>query len=334
VKDDGRRNTGLTIAVVSFAAATIGCMTTTHRTEPSTLGVARRSADLEAVIDKEGPLEVETVVSTEWKIPRSGLVNLDDPKAKAAGLTASDEPIEIFFHVVKHPRFGTFLIDTGVERKLRDAPSRAALSGPITLFMKPENMTFDHPLGDWLAQHPEPIRGVFFTHLHTDHIAGAPDLPKRTPLFSGPGEASASSVLFFATQAPTDDALHGLPAISEWRFTPDPDGRFAGVVDVFGDGSFWALWTPGHTPGSTAYLARTKSGPILFTGDTSHTAWGWDNDVEPGSFTADHAANKESLSRLRRLAREHPKMIIRLGHQWATGQGPSGAGAGRRYSAP
>jgi len=33
----------------------------------------------------------------------------------------------------------------------------------------------------------------------------------------------------------------------------DPSGLFAGVLDVFGDGSFWALWVPGHTPGSTAY---------------------------------------------------------------------------------
>jgi N-acyl homoserine lactone hydrolase len=320
----------LVIAVMSVAA---GCASTSHGAEPSTLGVSRRSADLLAVIDQPGPLEVETVVSTEWAITRAGLVNLDSPKAKAAGLTDTLEPIEVFFHVIRHPRYGTFLIDTGVEKKLRDAPGRAAISGLIASFMGVDKMTFEHPLGDWLAQHPGPISGVFFTHLHLDHVAGAPDLPKRTPLFGGPGETTASSPLFFATQGTIDDALHALPAVAEWNFTPDPDGRFAGVVDVFGDGSFWALWTPGHTPGSTAYVARTKTGPVLYTGDTSHTRWGWENDVEPGSFTADHAKNRESLARLRRLAKEHPRMIVRLGHQWATGQGPPAQALGERRAA-
>jgi glyoxylase-like metal-dependent hydrolase (beta-lactamase superfamily II) len=90
------------------------------------------------------------------------------------------------------------------------------------------------------------------------------------------------------------------------------------VLDVFGDGSLWALWTPGHTPGSTAYLARTTTGPVLFTGDTCHTAWGWHNQVEPGSFTADHARNAESLGRLEALVREHPQIDVRLGHQYLT----------------
>jgi glyoxylase-like metal-dependent hydrolase (beta-lactamase superfamily II) len=84
---------------------------------------------------------------------------------------------------------------------------------------------------------------------------------------------------------------------------------------VFGDGSLWALLVPGHTPGSTAYLARTTKGPVLLTGDTCHTRWGWEHDVAPGSFTADHAANVESLKRLRALVAEHPAIDVRLGHQ-------------------
>jgi glyoxylase-like metal-dependent hydrolase (beta-lactamase superfamily II) len=178
-----------------------------------------------------------------------------------------------------------------------------------------EKMGYEMPLGTFLAAHPEPLKGVFFTHLHLDHVAGAPDLPRSTPIYTGPGEPSDRGFLNMFTQPCIDRALEGLPPISEWSFRADPDGRFAGVVDVFGDGSFWALWTPGHTPGSTAYLARTPRGPVLFTGDTSHTLWGWEHDVEPGGFTADHVRNVLSLARLRRLAREHPTIDVRLGHQ-------------------
>jgi N-acyl homoserine lactone hydrolase len=307
----------LRIAAVLLAAALGlgGCAATSHATRPSSLGTARRSADLLAVIDKPGPVEVETIVSTEWAVARSGLINLDSPKAKAAKLEDGDEPIEVFFHVVRHPRFGTFLVDTGVERALRDEPNRAAVRGLVAEVMHLEKMSFDKPLGDWLGQRSEPVRGVFFTHLHLDHVAGAQDLPKSTPLYAGPGETQATAFLNLFTRESIDRALEGLPEVGEWTFRPDPDGRFAGVVDVFGDGSLWALWTPGHTPGSTAYLARTPRGPVLLTGDTSHTRWGWENDVEPGSFTGDHAKNIESLERLRRLVKEHPGIDVRLGHQ-------------------
>ena len=37
----------------------------------------------------------------------------------------------------------------------------------------------------------------------------------------------------------------------------DASGRFDGVVDVFGDGSFWAIWTPGHTPGTGSHAQAT-----------------------------------------------------------------------------
>jgi glyoxylase-like metal-dependent hydrolase (beta-lactamase superfamily II) len=292
-----------------------GCAASTHAVQPSALGVPQSSADMLAVIDQPGPIEVESVVSTTWAVPRSGLVNLDAKAAKDAGLRDGDEPIQVYFHVIRHPTRGTYLVDTGVQRALRDAPEKSSFSSFLRGYMHIEKMAFEKPLGDWIGAQREPLRGVFFTHLHMDHVSGAPDLPKATPIYAGPGETTARDFLFMFTQGTIDHSLEGLPPLSEWRFQPDPTGRFAGVVDVFGDASFWALWTPGHTPGSTAYLARTPRGPVLFTGDTSHTVWGWDHDVEPGSFTADHARNAESLAHLRRLAQEHPSLDVRLGHQ-------------------
>jgi len=302
-------------ALLPLVAAHSGCAWTSHATQPSTLGVARSSGDLLAVLEVPGPLVVETVNSSDWAVARSGLVNLDADGAKRAGLTDDDEPIQVYFHVIRHPSRGTFLIDTGVERALRDAPDRAAVRGLVAGVMHTEKMKVRMPLADWLEAEKAPLAGVLFTHLHLDHVTGAPDLPKSTPLYAGPGEASTRAAVHLLVQGTMDRALDGLPPLSEWAFAKDPGGRFDGVVDVFGDGSLWAIWTPGHTPGSTSYLARTASGPVLFTGDTSHTAWGWSHDVEPGSYTADHARNAASLAGLRRLVREHPSIDVRLGHQ-------------------
>jgi hypothetical protein len=76
-------------------------------------------------------------------------------------------------------------------------------------------------------------------------------------------------------------------------------------------------------------LARTPEGPVLLVGDTCHTVWGWEHDVAPGSFTSDHPRNRESLEKLRALAREHPNMTIRLGHQPFESQPPRATASAR-----
>ena len=42
-------------------------------------------------------------------------------------------------------------------------------------------------------------------------------------------------------------------------------------VDLFGDGSFWAISVPGHTDDDIAYLINGAT-PVLLTGDASHFA--------------------------------------------------------------
>jgi glyoxylase-like metal-dependent hydrolase (beta-lactamase superfamily II) len=86
-------------------------------------------------------------------------------------------------------------------------------------------------------------------------------------------------------------------------------------LDVFGDGSVWALWVPGHTPGSVAYVVRTTHGPVLLTGDASHTRWGWEHNVEPGSFSGNMPKSVESFTRLKALAEKVPGIDVHLGHQ-------------------
>ncbi|MGA9521155.1 MAG: MBL fold metallo-hydrolase [Myxococcaceae bacterium] len=292
-----------------------GCSFTSHEVQRSSLGVSRASSDLLDVLDQPGPVELETVASCDWAGPRSGLVNLEHPTAREAGLVEGEESIQVFFHVLRHPTKGTFIVDTGIETALRDAPDTSALGALVKSAMNLEKMKPLMPLGEWLAQESKPLAGVFLTHLHIDHITGMPDVPAGTPVYTGPGEASARAFLNLFSRGTADRALEGKPALSEWTFAKDPSGLFEGVVDVFGDGSVWALWVPGHTPGSTAYLVRTAKGPVLLVGDASHTRWGWEHDVEPGTFTADGPRSAESFKRLKTFATAHPNVEVRLGHQ-------------------
>jgi N-acyl homoserine lactone hydrolase len=293
----------------------LGCLPTGHAVAPSPFGVVRSGSALEAVISQPGPVTVDTVIGTDWEVARAGLINLDHPKAVAAHLVDGPEPVVITFHALRHPTRGLYMVDTGVERALIDDPSHAAINGLVAIVAHVDKMKFHVDTQTWLGQQRDRPQGVFLTHLHLDHVSGMRDVPASAAVFVGRGETTGRSFqnLFVATVV--DSALEGKSALREWQFAPDPDNAFAGVIDVFGDGTVWALSVPGHTPGSTAYLARTPSGPVLMVGDACHTAWGWENGVEPGAFSYDKPASADSLARLKRLVARHPEIDVRLGHQ-------------------
>ncbi len=198
-----------------------GCSFTSHEVQRSSLGVSRASSDLLDVLDQPGPVELETVASCDWAGPRSGLVNLEHPTAREAGLVEGEESIQVFFHVLRHPTKGTFIVDTGIETALRDAPDKSALGALVKSAMNLEKMKPHMPLGEWLAQESKPLAGVFLTHLHIDHITGMPDVPAGTPVYTGPGEASARAFLNLFSRGTADRALEGKPALSEWTFAKE-----------------------------------------------------------------------------------------------------------------
>jgi N-acyl homoserine lactone hydrolase len=270
---------------------------------------------MEAVVDEPGPVTVQTLVAADWEVPRSGLINLDNPVAKTAGLKDGSEPIHLFVHVIRHPTRGLFLVDTGVERAFLADPEHAVVHGLFGSLAHVDKLKVHLDTQAIVAQAGEPVRGVLLTHLHLDHVMGLRDVPASAPVYVGAGDAEDRSFMNLFERAVYDAALEEKGPLREVRFAPDPGGAFEGVLDVFGDGTFWAISVPGHTPGSIAYLARTPHGPVLLTGDACHSAWGWEHGVEPGTFSDDRAKSADSLARLERLVARHPAIDVRLGHQ-------------------
>lgn len=308
----------LSVAVVAVLSLGVfgatGCAVTSHAVSKATLGTSSRSSALEAALASgPGVVELESIESADWAVERSGLINLKNPTAVDAGLVDGDEPIQVSFHVIRHPTKGTFIVDTGVEVALRDAPEKSAMSSLVRSQMHMEKLQVKRPLGEWVRDEKR-LDGVFLTHLHLDHVTGMADVPAGTPVFVGPNEARDAKVLYAFVQGSTDRALAG-KSLVEWQFEPDADGAFDGVLDVFGDGMVWALWVPGHTPGSMAFLVRTPNGPVLLTGDASHTRWGWEHHVEPGTFTGDAPRGVKSFEKLLAFAAKHPGLDVRFGHQ-------------------
>lgn len=292
-----------------------GCSITSHPVGKSTLGKASSSAEIERLINQPGPIQLESINSADWSVPLSGLLNLKHPAAIQAGLKDRDEPIQVYAHLLKHPQRGNYLVDTGVSKKLLDDPGKEGINWLIRKGMPIEKMQLRKGTAEILESLNGKLAGVFFTHLHLDHISGLPDIPNDVPLYIGASESTETYVLNMFVQGSNNQLLGNKQPLQEWSFQPDPQNKFEGIVDIFEDGSVFAISVPGHTPGSVAYLVRTTQGPVLLTGDTSHTRWGWEHTVEPGDYTQSNERNLANLKRLKNLVISHPQIEVRFGHQ-------------------
>lgn len=288
------------------------CAVTSHPTETPGHGQATSLAVVESTLATPGPVRVETLTSADWQVDRSGLINLDHERARH--LHEGPEAIQIYFHVLDHPQRGLFMVDTGVARAILN-PDDSPLSWPVTAAMNMEALEVHTTTADWLQAQEQPLRAVFVTHLHLDHIMGLPDIPHDVPLYTGPHEAGDRAFMHMFVQGTNDRLLAGRAPLRTWKFSREQQPGDLAAVDVLGDASVFALHVPGHTPGSTAFVVRTPDGPALLVGDACHTRFGWDNDVEPGTFSRDQQQSAASLKALRNLAKRHPTMRVRLGHQ-------------------
>ncbi|TAJ83110.1 MAG: MBL fold metallo-hydrolase [Gallionellaceae bacterium] len=306
-----------TLVIFSCALVLLlqGCALSSHPLGNPALGKASSSAEMERLIDQPGPIQMETVISADWTVSLAGLLNLESPAATQAGLKDRDEPIHIYAHLLKHPQRGNFIVDTGLSQKLLDDPGKEGVNWLVQKVMHVEKIKLRKSTAEMQQGMGGKLSGVFFTHLHPDHILGMPDIANDVPLYIGATESSGTSFKNMFVRGLTDQLLKDKQPLQEWHFQPDPQNKFEGIVDVFEDGSMFAISVPGHSPGSTAFLIRTTNGSVLLTGDACITRWGWEHTVEPGDFTADHERNLKNLKSMKELVARHPQIEVRLGHQ-------------------
>ena len=221
----------------------------------------------------------------------------------------SKQYVPVMAYLVRHARKGDILIDTGFDETF--AESGHGNFGCMGRFF---NFARQKPGSDIAAQLQRlnaKLTAVYFTHMHVDHTSGAPALPRGIPYIAGKGTLADSYADIFGLCM---NHLDGVEAIDEIDFAAAPMVAGVGrVFDIFGDGSVWAIHTPGHSAGHMSFLVNTKTGPKLITGDASHTGYGFKNNIAPGK-TQDRQQSRDSLKALRGLVERHKQLDIYFGH--------------------
>jgi glyoxylase-like metal-dependent hydrolase (beta-lactamase superfamily II) len=144
-----------------------------------------------------------------------------------------------------------------------------------------------------------------------DHTAGIPALPPSVDVVTGPEEADDVYQVFGFGHLGQTPRLHELDFTVAREMPP-----LGAAIDIHGDGSLWAISTPGHSRGHVSFVVNATRGPVLLTGDASHFAWGFEHDVAPMAPSADDQANaRASLQRLRQFAAAYPEVTVFFGHE-------------------
>jgi N-acyl homoserine lactone hydrolase len=191
--------------------------------------------------------------------------------------------IPVHGFVVKHPRAGAILIDTGV-------------GWPTELVQ--EWRVVNRRAADALAEHdlsPADVRIVINSHLHFDHC-GQNAVFKHAP--------------FYVQRSELERARREDMVTSEWfdfadaRFElVDGDAEIADGVRV--------VATPGHTVGHQSVLVDTPDGGVVMIGDAAYTSEIYRQaDQADLSIWAGQYSDREAWSdSLRRLQGMHPKAV-------------------------
>jgi N-acyl homoserine lactone hydrolase len=257
------------------------------------------------------PVTVETLVTGFIDMNRCDNLDQSNPAVSAC---RSSEPLLDLAHLIRHSRFGVYLIDSGFAARFADSPPYGNYSLAMQLFNRMlgvrNGQGAHQSVAEILRERGLRPRAVLFTHLHPDHTSGAADLPADVDYVFGKLEAG------FLARVAVGSHFAGKPRLMTLDYTGvEPMPPLGPAVDLLGDGSLWAISTPGHTPGHSSFLVNGDP-PTLLAGDASHFSWAFEHDVAPRAWTsADGARAVKSLAELRRFAREYPRVRIVFGHE-------------------
>ncbi len=235
---------------------------------------------------------------------RKGTLNPEHPLAQ----NMKDEEVEvpIFAYWIQHEEQGDYLLDAGLDKSYHLDPY-GGIKNPLAdqfIQKKDQNIKFH------LEKKRIQLKAVFLSHSHPDHIAGIRELPKNIPYIIGKCEFNEYTLEDYG------NFLKNLKILYEIDFSKiDEIPPLGPSVDLLGDGSLWAIFTPGHTPGHISFLVNGFNGPIFLTMDACFIHENIEKKIAPSSYTWNIKLAQKTLEKIIKFLKKYPQVKVHCGHE-------------------
>jgi glyoxylase-like metal-dependent hydrolase (beta-lactamase superfamily II) len=293
---------------------------TPYRSEPFRRAIFLSGPSKPNFMEKSNPhglikgsalISVRPIHSGNLRVPLSNPVNLKDPAC--SGMKDKDLVVPVFAYLIHHDKYGYYLIDSGFDASYHKN-TYGRLKGLIVPKVVPKtDVVPKEEIEKQIASIRGKLQGVFFTHLHPDHTAGLPVLPKNLPLVAGQGEQLPSVPWIFEPNHFKDGDVVYMIDFDTDDAVKTPLGK---AVDIFGDQTLWAISTPGHTKGHVSYLVNTKKHPVLIAGDAVTRNQCMEIGVGPGTCCEDVKLAGRTFERINAFVKKHPEVKVWAGHDF------------------
>lgn len=238
------------------------------------------------------------------------MLGIDTPRSKWVWA-----PVPAF--LITHPTAGPILVDTAFHGSVAAKP--AANLGRVMAWASRARI---EPGRDVPAQLRErgidalELETVVLTHLHFDHASGISEYPNATFVLAEREWSAATTMDRPEMQGYNTshfDYLFDYRTIDFDAAGISSYASFGRTFDLLGDGSIRLAFTPGHTEGHCAVIARLRDRDFVIAGDAIYTHAQLEG-AHPPPRPVDMHNWKRSLRDLQQFARTYPRAVIVPGH--------------------
>ena len=262
----------------------------------------------------EAIITAKPIHSGDLIVMLSNPVNLEHPAY--AGIKDRQITVPVFAYLVHHEKYGYYLIDSGCEESYVGNPY-GPMKGLLVSKVVPQTLLNpDNAIEKQLSDVLDEINGVFFTHLHFDHTSGLPALPCGLDYFAGKNEQSFNiKWLLEANHFKNYDVIYQF----DFESNDAQELSVGKAIDVFGDYSFWAISTSGHSKGHVSYLVNTSDHPVLIAGDACITNKNLEKGVGSGTSSGDRETDQNTVEKIKEFIDSHSEIEVWPGHDYPKG---------------
>lgn len=232
-----------------------------------------------------------------------GTINPHHPLA--ADIQEEELEVPILAHWVHHEEKGDFLIDAGLDASYIKDPYGGLVGSSVDEFKLDDENIAHH-----IQENCIKIETVFLSHLHADHAAGVRELPSDIPYVIAKGEYDLYQPEIHGDFLGKLDELYQIDFKKAQEIPP-----LGPSVDLLGDGSLWAIWTPGHTRGHMSFLVNGVESTVLLVIDAAFIHENLEVGVAASDYTWDVEIAQETLEKITDFLDKYPEVKAEPGHE-------------------